>query len=178
MVGRWSPSTCLYLRLSMGDSFRYRVDYNKTVVAKEIGFAAAASANTLRVHLNWIPWFLDPNTFMANLEHLVSTAALNHIKVILAVFDSTGCCDPTPAWVANGQYNSTGWVQNPGQAMVNNASSWPVLDTYVAALTAAYGQDARVLGWDVMYQPQLDVQQPNGGKKDSLPVAIPYLALC
>ena len=127
-----------------------------------------ASANVVRVHLNWIPWYLNSNTFLGNLEHFIATAATNGLRVILAVFDATGCCDPTPAWVSDGQYNTTGWVQNPGQAMVDNASSWAVLDAYVAAITSLYENDSRILGWDVMYQPQLDLQQPSGGEEGVL----------
>ncbi len=130
----------------------------------EIGFAAAATANTLRIHLHWIPWFLNSQAFLANLEHVITTAAARNIRIVLAVFDGTGCCDPSPSWVSDGQYNTTGWVQNPGLAMVNNISSWAVLDSYVAALTSVYQKDSRVVGWDVMYQPQLDVQQPSGGE--------------
>lgn len=116
------------------------------------------------MHLNWIPWFLNPTQFLANVENVIGAAAARGVRVILAVFDATGCCDPSPSWVKDGQYNTTGWVQNPGQAMVNNASSWAVLDSYVAALTAAYGRDPRVVGWDVLYQPQLATQQPSGGE--------------
>ena len=141
-----------------------RIDYDASLVATEIGYAASASANTIRVHLNWIPWFLNPTQFLANVESTIGAAAARGVRVILAVFDATGCCDPTPSWVKDGQYNTTGWVQNPGQAMVNNASSWTLLDSYVAALTTAYGRDPRVVGWDVLYQPQLATQQPSGGE--------------
>lgn len=142
---------------------RCRINYNHATIVTELGYAAAASANTVRIHLNWIPWFLNSATFLANVDRFVGAAAASGLRVIFAVFDATGCCDPTPAWVADGQYNTTGWVQNPGQAMVSNESSWADLDSYVNALTAKYGRDPRVIGWDVMYQPQLDTQQPSGG---------------
>jgi hypothetical protein len=46
----------------------------------------------------------------------VSAAAGLGMRVILAPFDATGCCDATPAWVASGQYNTTGWIASPGPA--------------------------------------------------------------
>lgn len=138
------------------------VNFDAAVVTKELGFASAASATHVRIALNWIPWAVDATGFLANLEQTVSTASGLGMKTIFQVFDGTGCCDPTPAWVTNGQYNSTGWVSTPGDAMVNNASSWSVLEAYVDALTAKYGRDARVAGWDVMYQPIVELPSQGG----------------
>jgi hypothetical protein len=131
------------------------MNYSATTIATELGYAAAAKTTTVRLVLHWLPWQYAPSTFFANLDHFIATAASNGMQTVLAVFDGTGCCDPTPQWIPSGQYVGQGWLQNPGPAMIANASSWPQLDAYVQALIGRYGSDARVIGFDAHHQPNL-----------------------
>ena len=59
-----------------------------------------------------------------------------------------------------GAYKTRDWFQNPGYSQLANATLAPVLDAYVAALVGAHGGDARVVGWDAMFQPQLSDTDP------------------
>jgi hypothetical protein len=135
------------------------VDYtqNRAATAAELGFAAAANVNTVRVTLHWVAWAYDPN-FLANVDDFLTLASSNGLKTILALFNGEACCDPDPSWIPDGQYNSTGWVNGPGDGHVQNTTFWPTLDPYVNGVVARFGKgDARVVGFDLYYQPILQL---------------------
>ena len=54
---------------------------------------------------------------------------------------------PTP-----GVHNS-GWVQSPGTAVVTNPTEWDRLKRYVGDMVATFGNDERVLAWDLYNEP-------------------------
>jgi hypothetical protein len=157
---RWNTTTLkgvAYIPSTAKNQLAQWHDYDGQLVRRELGFAAAATANAVRVGLHYALWAVEPDAFLAHVDDFVSAAAGLGLKVIFALYDGTGA-DPGGGAVellTSGAYKTADWLANPGQSQLANASLAPVLDGYVAALTARYGADPRVVGWDAFYQPLL-----------------------
>ena len=121
----------------------------------ELGWAESIGLNTMRVFLHDLPWQEDAAGFQKRIDTLLSIAAKHHIRILFVLFDSVW--DPNPHLGKQraptpGVHNS-GWVQSPGAAALNNPSEWPRLEAYVKGVVQAFGNDPRVLGWDVWNEP-------------------------
>ena len=133
-------------------------DWDGALARRELGFAAAAGANAVSVSLHWALWASNAPSFFAAVDDLLAAAAGAGLRgVVLEVYDGLGF-DPNGGaldLLSSGAYKTVDWVANPGFSQLANATLAPVLDAYVAALVARYGADARVLGFDAFFQPQL-----------------------
>ncbi len=49
--------------------------------------------------------------------------------------------------------HNSGWVQSPGTAVVTNPTEWDRLERYVGDMVATFGNDERVLAWDLYNEP-------------------------
>jgi hypothetical protein len=124
-------------------------------IARELGWAAGLGMNTARVFLHDLAWQSDPAGFLARLDRFLGLAAGRGIRPMLVLFDdcwnATPQAGPQPAPIP-GAHNS-GWLQSPGVAVVNDPSGWDRLERYVRGVVGAFGQDARVLAWDLYNEP-------------------------
>lgn len=154
----------LYIRSDARSQLAMFADWDAAAARRELGFAAAAGANAVQVSLHWALWVHDSAAFFAAVDDLLAAAAGAGLRgVVLAVFDGLGE-DPqgdAVGLLASGAYKTVDWVANPGTSQLANASLAPTLDAYVAALVARYGNDARVIGWDAFYQPELCAPCPS-----------------
>ena len=57
--------------------------------------------------------------------------------------------------------HNSGWMQDPGQPVSNDASLFPELEKYVTDVMTRFAHDKRILLWDLYNEPG------NSGKKDS-----------
>lgn len=133
-------------------------DYDASVVAEELGWAAAAGFNAVRVFLSSLPWMVDAPRFRASLASLLAEASGLGLAVQLVTFDS--CCrdvDADVSWIASGEYKNASWFPNPGPRAVANASAWPLYERYLADVVAVARQapPLRALLWDIMNEPRL-----------------------
>ncbi len=51
-----------------------------------------------------------------------------------------------------GVHNS-GWVRSPGTKMIADPSRWGILESYTKGVIGAFGNDRRVLAWDLYNEP-------------------------
>jgi len=121
----------------------------------ELGWAESIGLNTMRVFLHDLPWQEDAAGFQKRIDTFLSIAGKHHIRILFVLFDSVW--DPSPHLgkqhaPAPGVHNS-GWVQSPGAVALKDSSQWPRLETYVKGVVGAFGNDSRVLGWDVWNEP-------------------------
>jgi hypothetical protein len=132
-------------------------NYSSSLTRTELGYGAAAGMNHVKLTLHYLNWLMEPSAFLANLEDTLQAAAALNLTVSLALFEGPGqdLGATGPAFFAAKGYLTSGWLANPGLSQMGNASLLPTLDAYVQALTSRYGADPRVVGWDVLYQPNL-----------------------
>lgn len=130
-------------------------------IDRELGWAQGLGMNTMRVFLHDLLWEQNPDGFKQRMDEFLTIAARHHIRPIFVLFDS--CWDPYPKLGPQhppipGVHNS-GWVQSPGKVALMDAAQYPRLKAYVQGVVGAFGNDPRVLAWDVWNEPD----NTNGG---------------
>ncbi|HET6996521.1 MAG TPA: cellulase family glycosylhydrolase, partial [Chitinophagaceae bacterium] len=124
-------------------------------IDKELALAESIGFNTLRVFLHDKLWQQDSSGFIKRIDAFLGICARHHIKPMLVFFDS--CWDPFPQMGTQhapvpGLHNS-GWVQSPGVAILADSSQYSQLEQYVKGIVKAFGNDQRILCWDVWNEP-------------------------
>lgn len=168
----WSPQRASdwYQRVSpvVGCNYLPRTAINSTdmwqaqtfdpaTIDEELGWAAAAGYNSLRVFLQYIVWRDDPDGLLQRIDRFLTIAAGHGITAAFILFDDCAFAgrepylgvqdDPRP-----GVHNS-GWTPSPGLRLVEDRAVWPQLEAYARGIVGAFGQDGRVLLWDLYNEP-------------------------
>lgn len=143
--------------------------FDPAIIDRELGWAQAIGMNTARVFLHNLLWESDAPAFTQRIDTFLTIAARHRIKPILVLFDSVW--DPNPQLGPQsppvpGVHNSR-WVQAPGYARLADPERYALLQAYVTGVVRAFGEDQRVLAWDLWNEPDgsgndtADAQQPN-----------------
>lgn len=124
-------------------------------IDKEFGWAESLGMNTMRVFLHDLLWQEDATGFKERIDTFLDISRKHKIKPLLVIFDSVW--DPEPHVGRQhppvpGVHNS-GWVQSPGTKALEDPAQYARLKAYVQGLMQAFGQDDRILGWDVWNEP-------------------------
>ena len=131
--------------------------FDPATIDEELGWAAAAGYNSLRVFLQYIVWRDDPDGLLERIDRFLSIAAGHGITAAFILFDDCafagrepylGDQDPPRPGIHN-----SGWTPSPGLKLVEDRSVWPQLEAYARAIVGAFGQDGRVLLWDLYNEP-------------------------
>lgn len=151
MVGaNFLPSTAInQLEMWQADSF------DPQTIARELGWAAKAGMNTMRVYLHSMAWKQDPRGFKKRVDQYLGIADKHRIKTIFVFFDDcwNKVAKPGKQPAPKPGIHNSGWVQDPGQPMSADASLFPDLEKYVKDMLGSFGKDKRVLLWDLYNEP-------------------------
>ena len=124
-------------------------DFDSALVNRELGFAAAAGFNAIRVFLHSLPWEANPAAFRAHLSAFISSLERRNLTAQLVVFDSCfGDVNANLTWISSGLYKNATWIPNPGPARVADATTWPQLEAYVRDVVATVGASPAVFLYD------------------------------
>jgi len=147
--------------------------FDEAAIERELGWAADIGFNSVRVFLQYLVWEADPHGLKRRMDRLLSITSGHGISVMPVLFDD--CCQsgrqpylgkqdaPIPGVCLSG------WTPSPGHARVVDRSVWPRLAGYVKDIVGEFGQDERVVIWDLY-------NEPGGGRpggalgEDSLPL--------
>jgi len=131
--------------------------FDPQTIERELGWAHSLGFNSVRVFLNFVVWQADPEGLKQRFGEFLALAHRQGITTMPVLFDDcnfAGCVaaagrqpEPVP-----GVHNSQ-WVSSPPLALVTNQAAWPALERYVKDLVGAFGQDARVVVWDLYNEP-------------------------
>lgn len=130
--------------------------FDAATIDKELRWAAErAGMNSIRLFLHDLAWLSDPTGFLDRLDQVLGIAAAQGISVMPVLFD--GIWDPEPRPGVQraprpGIHNST-WLQSPGAAVVADRSRWNSLRPYVEDVIGRFGDDDRVVMWDLFNEP-------------------------
>ena len=121
----------------------------------EFAWAERLHMNTMRVFLHDLLWAQDPQGFKRRIDAFLAIAHRHGIRPVFVLFDS--CWNPAPRLGPQpppipGVHNSE-WVQAPGRGALVDPAQYPRLEAYVKGVVGAFGQDDRVLAWDVWNEP-------------------------
>ncbi len=154
------PSTAInQLEMWQGDTF------DVEAIDRELGWAESIGFNTARVFLHDIPWRDDHDGFMERVDKFLEIAAKHNIRPLFVFFD--GVWDPDPQGGPQRQpragVHNSGWVQSPGRVVLADSAQQDALKPFVVDVLRRFGEDDRVLGWDLFNEPDND----NGGSYGS-----------
>ena len=131
--------------------------FDAATIDRELGWARDLGFNTVRVFLNYVVWEADAEGLKSRFNQFLDIAAKHHISVMPVLLDDCNFAgreakagpqpDPVP-----GVHNSQ-WVSSPPLKMVTQRSAWPRLQKYVKEMIATFGQDRRVVVWDLYNEP-------------------------
>jgi hypothetical protein len=146
----FAPSTAInQLEMFQADSF------DPASIDKELGWAESIGMNCMRVYLHDLLYQQDPEGFFKRVDEYLAIADKHHIKTIFVLFDS--CWDPFPALgkqrAPKPHVHNSGWVQSPGQKVLQDTAQYPRLEKYVKETVAHYKDDNRIVAWDVWNEP-------------------------
>lgn len=163
-------SACNQLEMWQAETF------DEVTIARELAWAADLGFNTVRTYLHDLVWEHDRDGFGARIDAFLTIARGNGIRPILVLFDDVWNVDfalgPQPA-PHPGRHNSR-WVQSPGERVLERYDEHRArLEAYVAGVIDAFGDDDRVLAWDLYNEPG-GVATPSGRPVDAR--CLPLLA--
>ena len=126
-------------------------------IDRELGWAQELGFNSVRVFLNFVVWRDDANELKQRLGEFLRIADRHGIRVMPVLFDDCNFAgrvaatgrQPDPV---SGVHNSQ-WVSSPPLAMVSDKAAWPELEKYVKDMVGAFGNDKRVVLWDLYNEP-------------------------
>lgn len=129
--------------------------FDPAEIDKELGWAEGLGMKTMRVFLHDLLWQQDSGGFTQRIDRFLTISAKHHIRPIFVLFDS--CWDPYPKPGPQrppipGVHNS-GWLQSPGATALTDPSQYSRLKTYVQGVVGAFGNDPRILAWDLWNEP-------------------------
>lgn len=129
--------------------------FDLAAIDRELALAAGLGMNSIRVYLHDLLFAADPLGFLGRIDSFLDIAAGHGLRTMLVLFDS--CWHPHPELGPQpaptpGVHNS-GWVQSPGAAALADPGARDRLRTYVETVVATFGQDPRVLAWDIWNEP-------------------------
>lgn len=143
--------------------------FDPATIDRELGWAGELGMNVVRVYLHDLVWAADGDAFLDRVDHVLAIAEGHGIAMMPVLLD--GVWHPKPALgvqsdpVAH-RHNSM-WVQSPGAAVLYDEDQWPTLQPYIAGVLGRFGEDARVVAWDLFNEPdQLDRDTLRAGSRD------------
>jgi hypothetical protein len=129
--------------------------WDAKTIDRELGWAESIGFNVVRVYLHNLVWEADADGFKKRINEFLTIADKHKIKTLFVLFDDCWNKDPKLGKQPEpkpGVHNS-GWMQSPGQARVNDQSSWGPLEKYTKELLTTYKNDKRILMWDLYNEP-------------------------
>lgn len=146
LVGcNFTPSTAInQIEMLAADTF------DPVTIDRELGWAAGIGMNTVRVYLHDVLWKADAKGYKARIDALLAICAEHQMHALVVIFDDCWYEPITGAQLAPvpGLHNS-GWARSPGAAILADTAQWAVLEDYVSDIVRHFGQDRRIIGWDI-----------------------------
>jgi hypothetical protein len=144
------PSTAInQLEMWQAESF------DSATINRELGYAQSIGLNCMRVFLHHLAWQKDPAGFKKRVEIYLSIAGKRNIKTIFVFFDDcwneSYSAGPQPA-PKPGIHNS-GWLRDPGKLLYDDPGIVTVLEAYVKDILQTFGNDKRIVLWDLYNEP-------------------------
>ena len=144
------PSTAVnQLEMWQGETF------DPETIERELRWAAELGFNSLRVFLHDLAWEQDRDGFIGRVRRFLEIASGFQFRTMFVFFDDCWHPDPLPGPQPEpvpGVHNSR-WVQSPGNRVVRDPRQWGRLEDYVRDVVETFGEDPRVLLWDLYNEP-------------------------
>lgn len=127
------------------------------VIHRELEWASEMGYNAMRVFLhNLVYEHEGEDVYLNRIERFLEIASSHGIRILLVFFD--GCWDPYPRYGKQEEprpyIHNSRWVQSPGREILENPSNYSTtLKPYVQSILRRFGNDTRVLLFDMFNEP-------------------------
>lgn len=134
--------------------------FDEKLIDRELALAAATGFNACRTNLQFLVWKHDPQGMKKRMERFLAVADKHAIAVIFCLFDDCAFGSPptTEPYLGKQKEPTPGmimpsWTPSPGLKAVADRRAWPDLEKFVKDIVGSFGQDKRVLLWDLYNEP-------------------------
>jgi hypothetical protein len=139
--------------------------FDLPTIDRELGWAQGLGMNTMRVFLHNLLWQQDAQGFLGRMDQFLAVADKHHIRITFVLLDSVW--DPNPHLgkqpAPTPHVHNSRWLQAPGAGLLKDDSRWNAeLKPYIVGVLRRFGDDKRVLMWDLMNEPDNDSPQYKG----------------
>jgi hypothetical protein len=128
--------------------------FDSATMDQELGWASALGMTTIRVYLHDLLWE-DSAGFLRRMNQFLGIAQKHGISPVFVFFDDcwNGEFKLGPQPSPKPRVHNSRWLQSPGVSRVEDSKEYPRLKAYVQGVLKAFGQDKRVLAWDLYNEP-------------------------
>ncbi len=124
--------------------------FDPKIMDQELGWAQQCGLNSVRAFVQYVVYEADPKGLVQRMDQFLSLAAKHKISVMFVLLDD--CFLPEPKLGRQpdpipGIHNSQ-WTSSPGERR-KKKENWPALEKYVKDIVGHFGNDKRVLAWDL-----------------------------
>jgi hypothetical protein len=134
--------------------------YDAAIIDRELGWGAGIGYNSARVFIQYIVWKADPPAFKVRFDNFLRLAGKHRMSVIPVLFDDCAFGEPlrmdpfpgaqpepTPGMVM------PSWTPSPGRQLGMAESERPRLRECVMDMVRTFGDDPRIVLWDLYNEP-------------------------
>ncbi len=152
------PVGCDYVPAYAGNQLQMwdSATWDAEAIDYELGLAEDLGFNTVRVFLHHKLWEADKDAFFGHVDEFLGIADKHGISVLVTLFTNGGSEERfigeeiTPV---KGIHNSI-WAQTPGRTIVNDPSSWGLVEAYEKDVLQRFKDDGRIIAWCLYNEPE------------------------
>ncbi|CAM3508761.1 cellulase family glycosylhydrolase [Parendozoicomonas haliclonae] len=131
--------------------------FDPVVIDQELSWARQYGYNTLRTNLQYLVWRHDRDGLFNRLNQFLDLARKHGQYVMLCPLDDCAFSGDEPylgpqKQPVPGMHNSQA-AGSPGRKLVRDKGQWPFIEAYIRDLMKSFGQDDRILIWDLYNEP-------------------------
>ena len=131
--------------------------FDEGQIERELSAAGKLGYNACRVFIQYLLWKDEREKLFEHFERFLKIAHSHGIRTVPILFDDCAFSGKEPYLgrqdePIEGVHNS-GWTPSPGSAAADCGEEYPLLERYVTEFVTRYGQDERILLWDLYNEP-------------------------
>ena len=134
--------------------------FDPETIDRELGWAKGIGFNTTRCFVQYIVWKDEPEGFKKRLERFLTIADKHGITVMPVLFDDCTFGSPPQMDPYLGKQREPipgmilpSWTPSPGRKLGLDREQRPSLRRYVEDVIRSFGNDRRVVAWDLYNEP-------------------------
>jgi hypothetical protein len=133
---------------------RYQMwrDYDPAIIERDMGYAASVDLNAIRTWLSYEYWLQNPQRHEEAVDHFLTTAERNGIRVLLGLFDSVGR-EPTFENLMNDDPLTAVQAFSPSTRTMANDDLWDNPRDFIVWFMEKYRNDERLLAIELTNEP-------------------------
>ena len=143
----------VYLPVRAFNAYQMWRDYDRSLIERDLGYAAKLKLNALRVFLSYEYWQADRGRLENSLYHLAQTAWGHKIRIMPVLFECNGD-EPTESRLSDRDPTTAGCVRSPSTELVNDPTKWFAIEDYVNWFMQRWAHEHRLLALEVINEPQ------------------------